>query len=83
MKWYRKAAEQGVSNAQVNLGIAYANGRGVPKDEMEAYKWSLLARAQGNEDAKQTIVILEGRLTPAQREEGQRRAREFKAGQPR
>jgi TPR repeat protein len=28
--WYRKAAEQGIANAQFNLGIMYDNGEGVP-----------------------------------------------------
>ena len=28
VKWYRKAAEQGLVDAQYNLGVRYANGRG-------------------------------------------------------
>lgn len=38
-KWYRKAAEQGISLAQFNLGTLYYNGQGVPQDYAEAYKW--------------------------------------------
>jgi len=78
VKWYRKAADQGFANAQFNLGYMYANGRGVVKDEVEAYKWYLLAGAQGDEDAKKEIERIEGKLTPAQRAKGQKRAREFK-----
>ena len=82
VKWYRKAADQGYALAQFNLGLMYANGRGVPKDEAEAYKWWLLAGAQGDEDAKKNISIIEGKITPAQRAEGQRRAREWKPRKP-
>ena len=82
VKWYRKAADQGYALAQFNLGLMYANGRGVPKDEAEAYKWWLLAGAQGHEDAKQMISFIEGNITPAQRTEGQRRAREWKPRKP-
>jgi len=50
----------------------------VAKDEAEAYKWFLLAGAQGNTVAKERYSDLEKTLTPSQREEGQRLAREFK-----
>lgn len=53
-------------------------GLGVPKDEVEACKWLLLSGAQGNEGAKKRYGILEAALTPAQLEEGQKLAREFK-----
>ena len=82
VKWYRKAADQGYDLAQSNLGIMYANGQGVPKDDAEAYKWYVLAGAQGNEQAKKNISIIEGKITPAQRAEGQRRAREWKPRKP-
>jgi TPR repeat protein len=39
VKWYRKAAEQNLARAQYNLGICFANGKGVAKDEAEALKW--------------------------------------------
>ncbi|GBL24036.1 secretory immunoglobulin A-binding protein EsiB [Opitutia bacterium] len=32
ISWYRKAAEQGLAEAQYNLGGCYANGIGVAKD---------------------------------------------------
>ena len=78
VKWYRKAADQGLAHAQHNLGARYADGRGVPKDEVEAYKWYLLAEAQGDEQAKKSIADIEKDLTPAQRAEGERLAREWK-----
>src|SRR6266566_4584353 len=51
VKWFRKAAEQNVADAQYNLGVCYDSGEGVAKDEVEAYKWWLLAAGQGNDDA--------------------------------
>ena len=77
VKWFRKAAEQGNASAQLNLGAAYANGQGVPKDDVVAYKWILLAGAT-DQDARNVIPIIEERLTPEQRAEGQKMAREFK-----
>ena len=71
-------AEKGNARAQSNIGFMYAMGQGVPKDEVEAYKWFLLAGAQGDEDAKEIIPFIEGNITPAQRAEGQRLAREWK-----
>ena len=32
---------------QVNLGVAYHDGEGVPQDEAEAVKWLRLAAEQG------------------------------------
>ena len=48
------------------------------KDYVEAYKWTLLGAAQGNEGAKKGVTILEGRMTQEQIAEGQKLARNFK-----
>ena len=47
-KWYLKAAEQGFPPAQSALGIAYLEGRGVPKDYGEAMRWSRKAADNGD-----------------------------------
>ena len=47
VKWYRKAAEQGVALAQTDLGNCYLNGIGVSKDGTEAMKWFRTAADQG------------------------------------
>jgi TPR repeat protein len=44
----RQKAGQGNADAQFNLGYAYANGEGVPKDYKEAVKWYRLAAEQGD-----------------------------------
>lgn len=43
-KWYRKAAEQDHSAAQLYLGVYFGQGRGVEQDLVEALKWVLLAK---------------------------------------
>jgi len=48
----RRAAEQGDAAAQNTLGLKYANGVGVTKDEAEAVKWYRKAAEQGNADAQ-------------------------------
>ena len=48
----RKAAEQGDAKAQYNLGIAYYNGEGVAKDQVEAVKWWRKAAEQGDAQAQ-------------------------------
>jgi TPR repeat protein len=45
MRWYRKAAEQGVANAQNNLGLMYAEGKGVAQDSAAALSWFRKAAA--------------------------------------
>ncbi len=77
VKWFRKAADQGLASAQLSLGVCYKDGKGVPKDFVVAYKWLLLAGGQGQTDAKEAIDKLEKQLTPAQITEGQKHAREF------
>ena len=52
VKWYRKAAEQGDANAQVNLGVCYDKGQGVKQDHDEAAKWYRKAAEQGDAQAK-------------------------------
>ena len=47
-EWYRKAAEQGVPEAQNNLGVMYKDGQGVDRDDAEAVRWFLLAARRGN-----------------------------------
>jgi hypothetical protein len=79
MKWYRRAAEQGVAAAQHNLAELYANGEGVPKNDAEAYFWWNLAAAQGHEKAKTSRDIVEKKMTREQIAEAQRRSAAWKA----
>jgi TPR repeat protein len=55
MKWYRKAAEQGLAEAQHDLGVMYDKGRVVPQDYTEAVKWYLKAAEQGHDFAQRRL----------------------------
>ena len=49
--WYTKAAEQGHTDAQKNLGFMYAQGHGVPQNRILSSVWLSLAAAHGDEFA--------------------------------
>jgi TPR repeat protein len=74
VKWFRQAADQNLSAAQSNLGLCCERGDGVAKYEVEAYKWDLLAAAQGDSKAKHNASLLELLLSPEEIAEGKRRA---------
>ena len=48
--WYEKAAAQGHAKAQNNLGVAYAEGRGVPADPQKGCRLMAAAQQQLNTD---------------------------------
>ena len=48
----RQQAEAGNIDAQYALGLAYAEGRGLEPDNVQAYLWLSLAVEQGDEDAR-------------------------------
>ena len=55
------------------MGSMSSNGsrfHGVPKYELEAYQWDLLAAAQGDTKAKRNATVLELMLSPEQIAEG-------------
>ena len=56
-EWYRKAAEQGEMTAQFNLGLSYAKGQGVIKNEAEAVKWYRMAAEQGYASAQFNLAL--------------------------
>jgi TPR repeat protein len=45
--WYQKAADQGLAEAQYNLGVMYVNGKGVLKDYKQAVYWCQKSADQG------------------------------------
>ena len=48
VRWFRMAAEQGDAEAQYNLGLSYANGEGVAKDQGDAWAQYNLGNAYNN-----------------------------------
>jgi len=81
--WYRRAADQGDVDSQVTLGMAYADGIGVPQDFAEAHKWYNLAASRLKYGDMRTDLMnrrdeLALKMTPAQIAEAQKLAREWK-----
>ena len=56
-KLWLPLAEQGNVNAQFNLGVMYANGRGVKQDDIEAVKWYRKAAEQGHAPAQALLGL--------------------------
>ena len=56
-KLWLPLAEQGNVNAQFNLGVMYANGRGVKQDDIEAVKWYRTAAEQGHAPAQALLGL--------------------------
>lgn len=50
-----RAAKQGDAQAQTNLGLMYADGRGVRRDNAEAVKWYRQAAEQGDASAQNNL----------------------------
>ena len=65
-RWWLAAADQGLPQAQYNLGVLYEQGQGVTADYQEAAKWYGLAAAQGDRNAADRLAELKRRnLVPA------------------
>ncbi len=56
----RARADQGVADAQSNLGVMYDNGEGVPQDHAEAVRWYRLAADQGLALAQFSLGVTSG-----------------------
>ena len=81
------AAEQGDARAQFDLGFIYANGDGVPKDDVQAYMWFNLAAARFTEPEREVAAAARDEvadvMTADQVAEAQRLAREWDEAHPR
>jgi TPR repeat protein len=67
----QKAAEQGDAEAQYNLGVCYANGQGVAKDEAEAVKWYRKAAEQNLALAQLGLAVCYGSGKGVAKDEGE------------
>ena len=59
-------AKLGNVHAQYAMGLLYAEGRGVPQDEVQAYVWLSRAIDQGDRDARDLRNIVVENMTPEQ-----------------
>ena len=57
-KLWLPLAKQGNAEAQLNLGVMYYKGRGVPQDYQEAVKWYRLSAEQGNAEAQLNLGLM-------------------------
>ena len=60
LKEFKPLAAKGNTSAQYNLGVIYANGRGVPRNDKEAVKWYRLAAGNGNVEAQYALGLMYG-----------------------
>ena len=58
MEFFKKAANQGLADAQYNLGYCYEYGYGVEKDGLNARFWYNEAARQGQVDATEALEKL-------------------------
>lgn len=67
----RQRAEQGDTEAQYDLGLMYANGEGVARDDEQAVRWFRSAAEQGDADAQFNLsfMYLNGEGVPQDYEE--------------
>lgn len=56
VEWYRKAAEQGLRQAQRKLGTALIFSDGVAGDEKQGFAWCMKAALQGDDAAEYTLA---------------------------
>jgi TPR repeat protein len=58
VRWYRRAAEQGLAEAQSGLGSMYYKGWGVLQDYAKAQYWYRQAAEQGDAVAQNNLGML-------------------------
>lgn len=55
---WRPLAEAGDADAQTNVGLLYSQGKGVPQNAAEAFRWYRLAALQHHMDAQYNLALL-------------------------
>ena len=77
LEQWTAAAHAGDSRAMLALGRIHRIGLGAPRDPVQALKWLRLAADHGESSAAAEIDALSGIMTPEERAEGERLAREM------
>ena len=57
-KYCKKSAEEGILEAQFNLGVMYTCGQGVKQDYFKAVEWYQKAAEQGNASAQYILGLM-------------------------
>jgi hypothetical protein len=55
---FSELADKGIAEAQINIGMMFENGQGVPQDYGEAVRWYRLAADQGLIKAKYNLGLM-------------------------
>jgi TPR repeat protein len=76
LKEWRPLAEQGGASAQYNLGVRYAKGQGVLKDNVYAHMWANISASNGSENGGKNRDVIAKDMTPADISAAQNLARE-------
>ncbi|PWU10700.1 MAG: hypothetical protein C5B50_24955 [Verrucomicrobia bacterium] len=63
LRWWLRAANQGLTAAERKVGIAYAKGLGVKRDQAVALEWLCKAKAKGDTGAEAYIDQINWELT--------------------
>lgn len=58
LRQYEPLAEQGNTDAQFHLGVMYADGRGIPQDDVEAARWFRMAAENENSQAQVHLAAM-------------------------
>ena len=77
VRLYLEAANQGHIGAQYNIGAMYFTGEGVAADYVQAYMWSSIAAALGDDESRQNRDIVARDMTSAEIAEAQSLARQW------
>jgi hypothetical protein len=72
--WFLRAAEHGRPDAQYNTCYAYADGLGVQRDMVEAYKWCYISARQGHLRADRNKDHLAEQMRPEELARGRQAA---------
>jgi hypothetical protein len=74
VKWLMRSADHGNVTAAAVLGAFDWAGRGATQGYIDAYMWSAIAQAEGDEASSYRVTILESRMSPDELAEAKRRA---------
>ena len=58
LRIFKSLAEQGEASAQLNLGVMYASGKGVPQDYKQAIQWFQRAAEQKEASAQHNLGVM-------------------------
>jgi hypothetical protein len=72
-QWFKRAAEQGQTAAQVMLGRALVKGAGLEMDQQAAYVWFSQAKRGGNSVVQNDLAQLEKVMSPEDLEKARAR----------